>query len=98
MGSWLTVLATLAFIGWVLWTMPIGERVAQRLGLRGFRKHGAPKEDFEFLLKACDGDPDRVRDLLDQARAGRPEMTDAQAYRRAIRAHMRSKHGGRVVP
>ena len=98
MGSWLVILVSLGFIGWILWTMPIGQRVAQKLGLRGFRKQGAPREDRDFLLRACDGDQDRVQNLLDEARANQPEMTDAQAYRRAIRAHLRSKHGGSVVP
>jgi hypothetical protein len=97
MGRWLIVLISLGFVGWILWTMPIGQRVAQQLGMRGFRKQGAPQEDREFLLRACDGDHERVRMLLDKARANQPEMTDAQAYRRAIRTHMRSKHGARVV-
>jgi hypothetical protein len=98
MGRWLIIFIALVFIGWILWTMPIGQRVAQKLGMRGFRKQGAPQEDREYLLQACDGDHDRVRSLLDKARANQPEMTDAQAYRRAIRTQMREKHGGRVVP
>jgi hypothetical protein len=97
MGNWLVAIVILGVIGWVLWTMPVGQRIAQRLGHRGFRKEGAPREDREFLLNACEGDGDRVRAMLDEARANQPEMTDAEAHRRAIRTHMRDKHGGSVV-
>ena len=39
----------------------------------------------------CGGDKAAVKRLIDQARAGDDEMTEAQAYRRAIRAHLRDK-------
>jgi hypothetical protein len=97
MGTWLTILVTLGLLGWILWTMPIGQRIALRLGMRGFHKEGAPQEDRDFLLNACGGDRDRVQQSLAQARDGQPEMNDAQAYRRAIRTYMRHKHGGKVV-
>jgi hypothetical protein len=97
MGRLLVIVIILGCIGWILWTMPIGQRIATGLGLRGFRKEGAPREDRDFLLDACQGDRSRMQALLDEARAGQPEMTDAQAYRKAIRMYMRSKHGGNVV-
>ena len=97
MGRWLVIIVMLSLLGWILWTMPIGQRIAGRLGLRGFRKEGAPREDREFLLNACDGDGDRVQAMLDEARSNRPELTDAEAHRRAIRAYMREKHRGGVA-
>jgi hypothetical protein len=97
MESGLIIFVALACVGAILWTMPLGQRIANRLGLRGFRREGAPREDREFLLKACDGDRERVQAMLDEARSKQPDLTDAQAYRNAIRSHMRSKHGGTVV-
>jgi hypothetical protein len=96
-GSWLTILLVVGLVGWILWTMPIGQRVANRLGLVGFRRQGAPGADREFLLRACGGDRARVQEMLERARAGDREMSDAEAHRRAIRTVMRTKHGGKVA-
>ena len=97
MGSALAVLLVLALLGWVVWTMPVGQRIASRLGLVGFGGQGARKQDREYLLRVCGGDRARVQRLLDEARAGDIRMSDAEAHRRAIRRHLRSKHGGRVA-
>jgi hypothetical protein len=96
-GKWLTFLLVVGLAGWILWTMPIGQRLAIRLGVAGFRKEGAPREDREFLLRICDDDRARAQEMLEKARAGDREMSDAEAHRRAIRAYMRTKHGGRVA-
>ena len=93
----LAILAALALLGFILWTMPVGQRLAQRLGVRGFRKQGSSREDRAFLLKACGGSQRRADELLARVRANNPEMSDAEAYRRAIRICLRDKYGGRVA-
>ena len=89
MSSTWIVLLGLAFIVWVASTTPAGRRLRARLGID--RSGRAPGDDREYLLRVCDGDPDRVARLLDLERRGRPELTEAQAYRRAIRRHLRDR-------
>ncbi|MGI9431247.1 MAG: hypothetical protein ACR2PQ_03490 [Myxococcota bacterium] len=74
---------------WVASTTKQGRRLRSRLGIG--RGSGAPQDDREYLLRVCDGDRDRVSRLLDHERRGQPEMTEAQAYRRAIRRHLRDR-------
>jgi hypothetical protein len=97
LGEFLMVVLVAGGIGFILWTMPIGQRVASRLGLQGFRKEGASQDDRDYLLRACGGDTNRVQQRLDEARAGEAGMSDARAYRVAIRKLMREKHGGKVA-
>jgi hypothetical protein len=85
------VLLGAAVIGAILASTPAGRRVRRRLPLASLRPGSAAKEDRDYLLRACDGDPREVERLLDAARARNPEMSEAQAYRRAIRAHLRGK-------
>jgi hypothetical protein len=72
-------------------TTPAGRRLSDRLGLPtpGRRKDRAPAEDQEYLLRVCGDDPERVARLLDEARRHNPGMTQAEAYRKAIRKMMR---------
>ena len=72
-------------------TTPPGKRLADRFGIPtpGSRKDRAPAEDFDYLLSACDNDPAQVAQLLSDARKHNPEMTEAEAYRKAIRRVLR---------
>ena len=72
-------------------TTPTGRRLSARLGLRFPNQGGAPKEDRDYLLRVCNGDGDELRARLAAARQNHSEMTEAEAYRRAIRAHLRDK-------
>jgi hypothetical protein len=95
--SFVAIAAALGIVLFLLWTMPVGQRVAIRLGLKGFHGEGAGSEDREFLLRECGGDKARVETLLREARRDHPELTDAEVYRKAIRTHLRYKHGGKVA-
>jgi hypothetical protein len=87
-SAWIVVIC-LAFIVWVASTTPAGRRWRRRLGLD--RSGRAPKDDREYLLRVCNGDAAQVQRLLDHERQGQPEMTEAQAYRRAIRRYLRDR-------
>jgi hypothetical protein len=87
-SAWI-VLICLAFIVWVASTTPVGRRWRRRLGLD--RSGRAPKDDREYLLRVCNGDAAQVQRLLEHERRGQPEMTEAQAYRRAIRRYLRDR-------
>lgn len=89
MPRWLILMLGLAVIGAIFASTPAGRRLRARLPVARLRAGAAPKQDREYLLRVCDGDPERVRRLLDHERAANPEMTEAQAYRRAIRRHLR---------
>ena len=91
MPAWLMLVIGLAAIGAIFATLPAGRRLRARLPIAGLRLGGAPKPDREYLLRVCDGDPERVARLLAEARRANPEMTEAQAYRRAIRAYLRDR-------
>ena len=87
-SSWLVVLGVV-FMLWVASTTRFGRRLRTRLGAdQGDR---ATIDDREYLLRVCDGDRERVSRLLDLERRGRPDLTEAEAYRRAIRRHLRDR-------
>jgi hypothetical protein len=87
-STWIVLLG-LVFMLWVASTTRFGRRLRTRLGID--RSSGVARDDEEYLLRVCDGDVDRVGRLLDLERRSQPEMTDAQAYRRAIRRHLRDR-------
>jgi hypothetical protein len=87
--SWLVVVLGLGFVAAVVLTTPAGRRWRQRLPIAALRAGRAPKEDREYLLRVCDGDPARVAALLAREQEADPELSEAAAYRRAIRRHLR---------
>lgn len=89
MGSAGIVLICVAFIVWIASTTPAGRRWRRRLGLD--RSGRAPRDDRDYLLRVCNGDAAQVQRLLEHERRDRPEMTEAQAYRRAIRRLLRDR-------
>jgi len=89
LGSAWIVLICVACIVWIASTTPLGRRWRRRLGFD--RSGRAPRDDREYLLRACNGDAAQVQRLLDHERRGQPEMTEAQAYRRAIRRYLRDR-------
>ena len=91
MPDWLLVVLGIAAILAIFATMPAGRRLRAALPLGALSPGRAPKEDRDYLLRVCDGDPARVERLLAHARERNPEMTEAEAYRRAIRAYLRDK-------
>jgi hypothetical protein len=86
----LTALVVAAAVLAIFATTRWGQALVTRVGLRTFQKGAAPEEDRAFLLRACGGDPGLVAARLDAVRARHPEWSEAQLYRRAIRAHMNS--------
>ena len=91
MSTWLIVLLGLVFIGAILSTMPLGRRLRSRLPVARLRPGAAPRQDRDYLLRVCGGDRARVRRLLDAERTRNPDMTEAEAYRWAIRRYLRNK-------
>jgi hypothetical protein len=89
MATWLVVVLGLAFVVAVLLTTPAGRRLRQRLPIRVLRSGRAPREDRDYLLRICDGDRTRVAEILERERERQPELSEAEAYRRAIRRHLR---------
>lgn len=86
----LTVLVVLAAIVAIFATTPTGKKLADRFGLNLSRKGRAPQEDHDYLLRVCNGDGDELGERLASARRTNPDMTEAEAYRKAIRAHLRN--------
>ena len=87
----LTILVVVVVAVAIFLTLPTGKALSARLGLRLPNQGGAPQEDRDYLLSVCRGDADRLSALLAAARQNNPDMTEAEAYRRAIRAHLRGK-------
>lgn len=85
------VLAALAAAVAIFVTTPRGAAIVKRLGLRLPTRESVPAEDRDYLLRVSGGDPEVVATLLDRAWAHNPEMSEKEAYRRAIRAHLNSK-------
>lgn len=86
-----TVLIVLALAIAVFITTPAGKKLAARFGLILSNKGMASNEDHDYLLRVCDGDIDELSARLKTARRSNPDMTEAEAYRRAIRVHLRDK-------
>ena len=86
-----TVLVVLVAAVAIFLTTPTGKRLGARLGLRLPNQGGAPQEDRDYLLRVCNVDTDELGARLTAARQSNPEMTEAEAYRKAIRAHLRDK-------
>lgn len=87
----LTVLVVLGFTLWIFSTTHAGKRLMDRMGLDLARKQRAKPEDHDYLLRVCGGDFDELQRRLAEARRHNPEMSEAEAYRKAIRAHLRDK-------
>ncbi len=91
MPDWLVVVLGVAVIAAIVSTTPLGRRLRAALPFRALRAGRAPRKDREYLLRVCEGDPARVERLLAEARRHDPEMSEAQAYRRAIRSYLRDR-------
>ncbi len=87
----LTVLVVFGFTLWIFATTPAGKRLIDRVGLKLSAKGRARSEDHDYLLRVCGGDVDELMRRLDDARIRNPDMSEAEAYRQAIRAHLRPK-------
>ncbi len=91
--NWVYALLAAGVAAAIYLTTPGGKRLSDRFNLPTprRRKQRAPSEDQEYLLRACDNDPDRVARMLDEARQHNPDMPEAEAYRKAIRKAMRGR-------
>ena len=89
--NWIFALLGAAVAAAIYLTTPGGRRLADRLDLPTprRRKDRARSEDQEYLLRVCNNDPEQVGRLIEQARRHNPDMTEAEAYRKAIRAHLK---------
>ncbi len=87
----ITVVIVLGFTLWIFSTTPVGKRLMARMGLDLARKQRAKSEDHDYLLRVCDGDVAELKRRLDEARRHNADMSEAEAYRKAIRAHLRDK-------
>jgi hypothetical protein len=87
----ITFLLILAGVVAIFITTPTGRRLADRIGFRPGMKNPAPTKDREYLLRVSDDDPGVVEAKLEEARRNRPDMNEREAYRTAIREHLRDK-------
>ncbi len=87
----LSVILVLGFVLWIFSTTPAGKRLMARLGLDLARKQRAKPEDHDYLLRVCGGDVEELSRRLAEARRHDPDMSENEAYRKAIRAHLRDK-------
>lgn len=88
------VVLAIAAIVYILFTMPIGRRVAERLRFPAASSAPAgraPKEDREYLLRVCGGDAAEVERRLAAEKERFPELNERAIYRRAIRTYMKNK-------
>ena len=94
----LGVAAVVLAILFIIWTMPVGARIAARLGAPQFgaMRSGRPSsEDRDYLLRACGGDEAEVERRLAAERERFSDLGEAAIYRRAIRKVMRNRTDGR---
>lgn len=91
MPSWLLVLVGVAAIVALFASTGPGQRLRRRLPIRAIQQGRAPREDRDYLSRVCGGDAAQVERLLDLERRKNPELSEAQAYRRAIRSHLRDR-------
>ena len=99
--SWLPALLAILAIGAILFTTPAGRRLRARLRNLGGAAAGgtaggggggrATQEDYDFLLRVCGGDEDRLSRRLEAEIRRNPHLSEAQLYRRAIRTYMRGR-------
>ena len=91
MPNWLLILVGVGAIVALFASTRPGQRLRRRLPIRAIQQGRAPKKDRDYLLQVCRGDSAQVERLLDLERRKNPELSEAQAYRRAIRSHLRDK-------
>ena len=92
--SVLGVIAAAAAIVFIVWTMPVGKRIAKRLGVPQFGQVRASRPragDHEYLLRACGGDSAELERRLAAERERFSELGEADIYRRAIRTYMNTR-------
>lgn len=92
----LVALAVLACAITVFATTRRGRRLRARLAPLGTRGGAATlagkrasDEDHAFLLRICEGDYERLQAKLAAELDRNPHLSEAEAYRKAIRRHMR---------
>ncbi len=94
MTSLLGLVVVALAVLFVVWTMPVGKRIAARLGVPRFgaKRAGRPRsEDRDYLLRACGGDLAEVERRLAAERERFSDLGEADIYRRAIRKVMQSR-------
>ncbi len=89
--TWIMAIVALVAAIAIFLTTPRGAEIARRSGLRLPSRDAVPKEDRDYLLRVCGGDPTAVASMLDAARVHNPDMSEKEAYRKAIRTHLRDK-------
>ena len=87
----LVVLAALVAVVAIFLTTRRGKQISTQLGLKMPGKGRAPQEDHDYLLRVCGGDVNELKRRLDATRMNNPELSEAGAYRRAIREHLKDK-------
>ena len=88
MSRIITILIVLGVVIAIFLTTRKGKEISSQLGLELPGKGRVPREDHEYLLRVCGGDVNQLRRRLDATRMSNPELSEAGAYRRAIREHL----------
>jgi hypothetical protein len=87
--NWLLLAIAVPAVAAIFATTPAGHRLLARLGIRLRFGGGPAPEDHSYLLRVCGGDPRELERRLANQRERWPELSEAELYRKAIRAHLR---------
>lgn len=87
----LTIVVMIVAVVAIFLTTRRGKEIASQLGLEMPGKGKAPREDHDYLLRVCGGDVAELERRLAATRKNNPELSEAGAYRRAIREHLKDK-------
>lgn len=87
----LTLVLMIAAVVAIFLTTRRGKAIAAQLGLEMPGKNRVPEDDRDYLLRVCGGDVEEVQRRLAATREHNPELSEAGAYRRAIREHLKDK-------
>ena len=91
MLGWLAPLIVGIGVVAIFLTTDTGKKLLETVGLYSLIKSGPAKEDREFLLRVCGGDPREVARRLEAERQRNPTLDSPQIYRRAIRTYMNDR-------
>lgn len=91
MMRFLTIVVVIVAVAAIFLTTRRGKEISAQLGLEMPGKNKVPEEDRDYLLRVCGGDVEELQRRLAATRKNNPELSEAGAYRRAIREHLKDK-------
>ena len=87
MGTLLAIVVVGGAVVAIFLTTDSGRQLRERIGWPRSSGARAPREDHEFLLRACGGDYDELQRRLEAELERNPALSEAESYRKAIRRY-----------